>query len=878
MSVLRALRAGLKSLFRKELVDRELDDELRHFHEQLTRELMRAGAPRAAAERAAWLELGGLDATKERVRSSGWEVPLDLLWRDVRYAVRVLRRSPRFTATALTLLVLAIGSTTAIYSIAYAVLVRPLPYPDADRLVFLAEKNGGGISWPDFEDWRQRARSFDGLASTLADAVVQYGSDVPRRFESRSVTSNFFEVLGISSVQGRLFTDADARANADPTVVISHAFWLQEFGGSAAAIGQTISLNRRPYTVIGVLPPGFRYQTAAEVYLLLEPQVARDYRQMKSRRTHTTLYAVGRLKAGVSVGVARAEMQGIAAALAAEYPDTNKGLDVKLVGLAEQIVGDFKPALTVLAGAVTLLLLIASINLVGLLLNRGVSRAHEFSIRAAIGGSRRDLIRQLFVEHALLVGLGGLLGVLAGATIFKGLITLAPRDLPRLDEIHLDVVALTWITLFSCAFAFVFGIVPALKASVIGGQGLLVRARDGSTRWAAVLRRGLLTAELALATVLLSGAGLMVQTMVRLSRVDPGFDLHDVKAFSFSLTGPLWPDERKQVFYGELVERLRTVPGVENAAIVHSLPFLGSMWWNGFTIADQSAAFWQSRGERPNAAMVPVSSGYFETLRIPLRQGRYFDHSDQPTSLPVAIVNSSMARKYWPNESALGKRIRQGFPPDSFGPWRTIVGIVGDIKQHGLDVDAPTQIFMPVQQQPRSTVFAVVRARGPVNSSTLEAALHDLDRTVPVFHHQSVEQVLHDAYSRRRIAMVVLSVFAGVAVLLAAIGLYGLIAQGVTERRKEIGIRMSMGATAGQVQRLFLREGAAISGFGVMAGLLGGVAASAALRRLVFGVSPTDPLTLSAVALLLTATALAACYLPARAAARVDPAATLHGE
>jgi putative ABC transport system permease protein len=878
VSVLRALRAGLKSLFRKELVDRELDDELRHYHEQLTREHMRAGAPRTAAERAAWLELGGLEATKERVRASGWEVPIDLLWRDVRYAVRVLRRSPRFTATALTLLILAIGSTTAIYSIAYAVLVRPLPYPDAERLVFVGEKNGGGIAWPDFEDWRQRASSFDGLASSLADAVVEYSSDVPRRFESRSVSSNFFQVLGISSIQGRLFTDADARANADPTVVISHALWMDRFAGSARAIGQTITLNRRPYTVIGVLPPGFRYETPADVYLLLEPQVARDYRGMQSRRTHTTLFAVGRLKAGVSLNAAGAEMEGIAAALAAEYPNTNKNSEVKLVGLAKHIVGDFKPALTVLAGAVTLLLLIASINLVGLLLNRGVSRAHEFSIRAAIGGSRQSLIRQLIVEHALLVATGGVLGALGGAAIFSGLINMAPPDLPRLDEIHLDVAALSWITLFSCAFAFGFGIMPALKASGIGGQGLVVRSRDGSTRWAAVVRRGLLTAEIALATVLLSGAGLMVQTMLRLSRVDPGFDLHNVQSFMFSLTGPLWPDARKQVFYGEVVERLRAVPSVENAAIVHSLPFFGSMWWNGFTIADQSAAFWEMRGERPNAAMVPVSSGYFETLRIPLLQGRYFDRSDQPASLPVAIVNNSMARKYWADQSAIGKRIRQGFPPDSFGPWRTIVGIVGDVRQHGLDVDVPPQIFMPVQQQPRSTVFAVVRGRGPLNRSTLEAALHDLDRTVPVFNHHSVEQVLHDAYSRRRIAMVVLSVFAGVAVLLAAIGLYGLIAQGVTERRKEIGIRMSMGATAGQVQRLFLREGVAISGFGVMAGLLAAVAASATLRRLIFGVSPTDPLTLSSVALLLTATALAACYLPARAAARVDPAATLHGE
>ena len=698
----------------------------------------------------------------------------------------------------------------------------------------------------------------------------------------------------MSSVRGRLFDESDARPGAAATAVISHEFWMRELGGDPAAIGQTIIL-RNPFTVIGVLPPGFRYMTPSDVYLLLEPQVAANYRGMPSRGSHTSLYAIGRLKPAVSVMAAGTEMQTIAAALALEYAQTNTGSDVHLVPLADRVVGDMAPTLTVLAGGVTLLLLIACVNLSVLLLNKSASRAHEFSIRAAIGASRWTLIRQLLIEQAMLVIAGGVLGALAGAAILAGLVSVAPHDMPRLDEIRLDLRVLSWTTFFSCACAFVFGALPALKASGIGGQALVVRSGRGSTRQNSLLRRGLLIGEVAVATVLLSGSGLMVHTMLRLSRVDPGFDPHNLQTVMFSLAGPAWPDPRKQAFFAEAVERIRAVPGVENAALTYSLPILGSNWWNWFTVAGRPVPPGAVMMDLPSAGIVPVSATYFETLKIPLIRGRSFDRSDTPDSQPVAIINSSLVNLYWPNalrpgdsvlvqgtgaEDPIGQQIRLAGsrPGEGYGPWRTIVGIVGDVKQHGLDQDTPQQIFMPVVQQTRTTVFAVARTRGTVSSSSIETAIRDLDRSVPVFDDRTVEQVMREASSRRRIAMIVLSVFGGVAVFLAAIGLYGVIAQGVAERRQEISVRMALGATPGHVLRLFLRQGLIAVAVGIACGIVAAVAAARALKSLVFGVTATDPATLGAVAALLTVVTLVASYMPARSATRVDPLEGMRSE
>lgn len=889
------LLALLRGLLDRRRIDGEIDEELRdHLEREVEAHRLR-GVPPDEARRLALRDLGGLTQTIESTRDvrATW---IDTVWRDLRYGARLLWRAPRFTVTALTVLVLGIGSTTAIFSIAYEVLVRPLPYTEPERLVFLAEHQGSGIAWPNFEDWRRRATSFDGIAGSLADMVFVTGGQLPQRLDSKSVTVNFFGVLGTAAFHGRLFDPSDARPDATATAVVSHAFATREFGGAPAAIGRTVSLNRKPYTVIGVLPPGFRYMDAAEVYLLLEPQVAANYRGMQGY-SRTGFYAVGRLKPGVDLTLARAELQNIAAALALEHPQANQGRStVTVVPLADRMVRDMAPTLTVLTGAVALLLLIACVNLASLLLNRSASRAHEFGVRAAIGGSRWSLIRQLLVEHALLVGTGGVLGALAGAAILTGLVSVAPPDTPRLDEIRLDLVVLSCTALFSCACAFLFGVLPALRASDVGGDATVLRSGRGATRRHSLLRRSLLIGEVAVATVLLSGSGLMVHTMLRLSRVDPGFDPHNLQTVMFSLSGPAWPDPRKQAFFAEAVERLRAVPGVENAAIAYSLPILGSNWWNWFTVNGRPIPPGAVMMDLPSAGIVPVSATYFDTLKIPLIKGRVFDRTDTPASQPVAIINSSLVNLYWrkrggpaapigpafinADDDPIGQQIRLsgGSPGEGYGPWRTIVGIVGDVKQHGVDQDTPQQIFLPVVQQTRSNVFAVARTRRTVSSVAIETAIRDLDRSVPVYNDRTVDQVMREAASRRRVAAIVLSVFAGAAVLLAAIGLYGVIAQSVSERRREIGVRMALGATGGQILRLFLRYGVIVVAIGIASGVFAAMAAARSLASLVFGVSVTDPVTLGMVAALLTAVTLLACYTSARSATRVDPLEALRLE
>ena len=873
------LIATLRGLLRRRQIDGEIEEELRDHLERAIERYRSQGQPPQEARRLALRDLGGLTQTMESTRDVR-AIWLDAFWRDLTHGARLLRRSPRFTLTALTVLVLGIGSTTAIFSVAYAVLVRPLPYTDPERLVFVAEHQGSGIAWPNFDDWRHRASSFDGLASSLADAVVVTAGQFPKRLDSRSVTANFFGVLGAAPFQGRLFDESDSRPDAPSTTVVSYAFSVREFGSAAAAIGQTVSFNRQPYTVIGVLPPGFRYMTPADVYLLLEPQVAANYRGMQSRGNHTTLFAVGRLERGVDVTSARAEMQNIVGALALEYPETNKSRSsIYLVPLAERVVGEMAPTLTVLAGAVALLLLIACVNLASLLLNRSASRQHEFSIRAAMGGSRWSLIRQLLVENGLLVATGGMLGALAGAAILSGLVRVAPPDTPRIDEVRLDLAVLSITTLFSCACAFLFGVLPAFRTA--GNRESLLRSGRSSTRQTSLLRRGLLVGEVAVATVLLSGSGLMVQTMVRLARVDPGFDPHNLQMVMFSPWGPGWSDLRRQAFFPEALERLRAVPGVEQAAIAYSFPILGSNWWNWFTVAGRTIPPGAVMMDLPSAGMVPVSEGYFDTLKIPVIKGRTFNRFDTADAEPVAIINSSLVQLYFRDEEAIGRQIRLAGsrPTEGYGPWRTIVGIVGDVKQHGIDQLTPQQIFMPILQQTRaSTAFAVARTRGTVTSSAIETAIHDVDRSVPVFNDRTVEQLMREASSRRRLAAIVLSVFAAAAVLLAAIGLYGVIAQNVGVRRREIGVRMALGATSDQILRLFLRHGLLVVAIGIGCGLLAAVAAARSLATLVFGVTPRDPATLAAVAALLTAVTLLASYLPARSATRVDPVEALRSE
>lgn len=855
----------------------DLTEELAHHRALVERDMIASGLPANQARDAARRVMGNETYMREESRGIWLGRGLEAVMQDAKFTMRSLRRSPRFAVTALALLVLGIGSTTAILSVVYEVMVRPLPYREADRLVFITENEGSGVAWPNFVDWQSRATSFEGLAGSFADAMILRGADAPRRFDSRAVTWNFFQVLGVAPARGRLFDAADARPDAPLTIVVSHQFWTTELGASPAAIGRQLRVGNEIATVVGVLPPDFRYLTSPGLYRTVEPLVSADYRGMKRRTTHTTFYVVGRLAQGAALSSATTELRNIQQAIEREdaSPAQVGNLDAELQPLTDRIVGRMGPALTVLGGAVTLLLLITCVNLAAVFLNRGSSRAQEFRIRSAIGGSQWQLLRQLLVEQGLLVAMGSALGAVAGSWMVFGIVTLAPRELPRLDEVHVDPLLMLLITVVSGACAFAAGVVPTLRIARTTAEGIRIgRGVSGRAPW---LRPGLMVAEIVLATVLLSGSALMVNTMIRLNRVDPGFDPRRLQTAMFSLDD--WPEERQEAFYPRLVERLRAMPGVEDAAITYSLPILGSNWWTVFMVEGMPGGLRSAAGELPNAGMVPATAGYFEMLRIPLLRGRTFTTADVSGSMPVAIVNATAARKYWPNESPIGKRIQLGAPGSEHGPMRTIVGVVGDIRQEGVDRDVSRQVFLPAAQQSRTTMYAIVRARGGiVPAASIAGAIHDLDRTIPVFNDRSVDHVMSQAASYRKTAMVVLSVFGGVALLLAAIGLYGVVAQGVADRRQEVGVRIALGAQAGRVIRMFLGQALAIVAIGIPLGFAAALAASRSLAPLVFGITATDVRTYGAVAVVLIGITLVASYLPALAATRIDPLAALRGD
>jgi putative ABC transport system permease protein len=674
---------------------------------------------------------------------------------------------------------------------------------------------------------------------------------------------------------GHGFADADDRAGAAPVVIVSDAFWRNVLGADPGVIGRSITLDSRLFTIVGVLPRGFQYLRPCDAFVTMGPIA--DNKYLLERGNHQGYSALGRLKPGVTLDAASRELEAIAAGIRREHPDTASGVGVRAELLADRVVSNVRQMLLVLLGAVGCLLLIACVNVANLLITRGAARQHELAIRAALGGGRLRLAGQLLVESTLVSAIGGALGVVLASGLLRVLVAVAPDGTPRLDEVRLDLSALAFAVAASAICGVVFGAFPAFQASSADGQHVVVRGRTaGASARSHRLRRGLMAVEVALALVLLVGAGLMVRTLRQLTLVDLGFRSERLLTMRFALTGDRWDAPRLVAFYGDLLARIRAIPGVAGAALTDSLPIDGSNW-NSIFIAEGKPV--PARPDLPASAFTPVSDGYFETLGMRLMRGRLFNAAERPKSAPSIVINETLARRIWPGEDPIGKRLKQGWPEQP-GTWREVVGVVGDVKLEGVAVATPLQVFLPLAHETSRNLWMVVRSTGDPATvqSAVEAGLHALEKDVPLYSVGTMDSLIDTSIARERMSVLVLAVFAGIALVLASVGLYGVVAHGVTERTHEIGVRMALGAESRHVLGLVVRQGLSAAAVGAAIGLAGAAALSRSMEGLLFGVEPTDPLTFVAVVTTLLLVTLAACYLPARRATRLDPTQALRSD
>ena len=801
---------------------------------------------------------------------------MDQLWRDVRYGLRQLARSPGFTAIAVATLGLGIGANTAIFSVVNATLLRPLPYEDPARLVKVTEtRPDGGLSsvaYSNFIDWRKENDAFRSLALFRDLPFNLAGRAGPERIAGALVSADFFRTLGITPAMGRYFAEGEDRAGGDGVAVISHALWQRRFGGERDVVGRSLTVDGRVLTVIGVATPDFDYPERADVWI----PVSHDAADILENRGLHGYMVIGRLLPGVTPDRAAASLQSLAARLGGEYPATNKGWGVALAPLQESLVRDVRPTLLVLLGAVGFVLLIASANVASMMLARSVARRRELSIRAALGASRWRLVRQMLTESLLIALFGGALGLVLAAWGVDALLALRPESLTASHAVMLDRTVLGFTLGVSVVTSLVFGLIPAAHAA---GRDVEPSLHESSRGSGGVerqrTRRLLVVTEIALALLLLVGTGLMVQSFRRLQAVNPGFNPEGVVSAKLSLPRANVDTAKVIGFYQELVSRVASLPGVSAAGAVSYLPLGRDGAGYRFLVEGQPLVEPQLR---PRAEFNVVTPGYFATLEIPLLQGRDLAERDRWDSPWVVVVNRTLARRFWPTESAVGKRLTFGEPGED--AWLTVVGVVGDVKQQSLDSELRPQIYAPQAQVGLEEMALLVRTGMDPGSlePAIRGAVSAIDPGVPVSEVRSMTQVRSASISTERFRTLVLATFALLALVLAAIGVYGVISYGVVQRSREIGIRMALGARRAEILRLVVGEGMLTVAIGIAIGVLAAAGLSRFLESLLYAVRPGDPATFVAIPTLIAAVALAACVLPARRAMRVDPAGTLRSE
>jgi len=818
---------------------------------------------------------------------------MESLMQDLRYAVRVLLKSPGFVLIAVLTLALGIGANSALFSVVNGVLLRPLPYPRPNELVIVSEKtanfDNSSISYPNFQDWQRSNSSFASLVAYRSDDFSITGSGEAERVRVGMVSAGFFETLGVNPTRGRLFTADEDRKGTASVALISTGLWQRKFGSAPDIVGKRITMNGDGYTVIGVIPARFRLESTnfsdeKDVFVPIGGDTDPLFHE---RDAHPGTRAIGRLIPGVTLAAAQADMDQIANNLALAYPEADKGAGVSLVPLKKDIVGDVQPFLWVLLGAVGFVLLIACVNVANLQLARATTRSREFAIRAALGASQSRVIRQLLTESVLLGLAGGTLGLLLAAWGTQAALKLLPETLPRSQDVGVDGRVLIFTLVASIVAGVLFGLAPALKIARPNLQETLKESGRGASGTRHRAQGVFVVVEMAMALVLLIGAGLMIRSLLDLWNVNPGFNPQGVLTFAVSLSPSLGANATtSRNAIREMDERLRTIPGVESVSSTGgALPMTG----------DNEFPFWLGSEPKPadqsgmkQSLFYLAEPDYLSAMGIPLHRGRFFTHDDNEHSPPVIVIDESFAREYFPNQDPIGKRINVGII--NSGP--EIVGVVGHVKQWGLDTDGDArhpivaQAYIPLMQIPDQfwsgppSAEVVVRTKGSPAALTpaIRAAVEKLNGENVMYETKSLEEIVADSLAARRFSMILLGVFAALALLLSCIGIYGVISYVVGQRTHEIGIRMALGAQRSDVLRLMLGEGMKMALAGIAVGIAASLGLTQLMSKMLFGVGATDPVTFCAVALVLASVALTACYIPARRAMRVDPMVALRYE
>ena len=802
---------------------------------------------------------------------------METLLKDVRYGIRNLLKHPTFAATALITLAIGIGANSTIFSFVNGILLRPLPYPQSERLVVINEtalKQGVpsmSISFPNFLDWRGQNHVFEDISAFgTGSSFSLTGAGEPERLRGASVSQGTFELLRVAPVLGRTFTQEEDHPKQDAVVILGNGLWQRRFGSDSQIIGKTVILNSRQRTVVGVMPPGFKFPENAELWVPLGLDTT-----MFTRTDHG-LGSIARLKDGVSLPQAQAEMDVIARRIEEQNPVTNEGLGVSVSNLHAVLAGDYRKALLILLGVVGFVLLVACANVANLMLARTSARQKEFAVRAALGASRWRIIRQTLTESVVISVLGAGLGLLLAVWGVKLLLALIPVKLPFWMNFNLDLRVLAFTSGVSLLTALIFGTMPAVFGTRIDLNHTLKEGGRSANASARHRTRGLLViAEVALALMVLVGAGLMIQSFMNLRNVGPGFNEKNVLTFAVILPQAKYERPQRGEFFRQLLERVRALPGVEAAGATATLPLTGDNWGRSLTVEGSPVL---SVGQAPMIQHTVVTPGYFHSLGIPLLMGRDFTEQDSKDAEKVTIVDERLAHEYWPNQNPVGKRVRFG-PPEDNEPWHTVVGVVGAVRHARLDMEIRKSVYLPHLQIPVNGLSLVVQAKNPASLvGALRGQIREMDPDLPVSDLMTMEEVVSQSVWQNRLYAILFTAFAVIALLLAAVGIYGVMSYSVTQRTQEIGIRMALGAQLKDVLQLVVKGGLVLSLIGVAVGVAGALALTRLLRTLLFGVTPTDAGTFIAVSLMLLFVALLACFIPARRATKVDPLVALRYE